>query len=101
VPCNAATTQRLLGNVHFNRAVASGARHQFDVAELGQKMPSIVPIAAVASIVGIKLVEIAVDRRRHLILDDVLYGLPAKRAITLTPLQSIRLHCLHDFKCHR
>jgi hypothetical protein len=43
----------------------------------------------------------AVDRRRHLIFDNPLQGLPAERAITLAPIQAVRLHCLHDFKCHR
>ena len=56
---------------------------------------------AVGSVVGIELVEIAVDRRGHLTFDDLLQGLPAERTVTLAPLQALRLHRLHDFKGHR
>jgi hypothetical protein len=64
-------------------------------------MPPIVAIAAVGSIIGLKLGEIAIYRRGHLTFDDLLQRLPAKGAITFAPIQAICLHCLHDFKCHR
>lgn len=91
-----------MGADDLDRAVAARPRNlQLDVAKLGQKMPTIVTVAAIGSVISPKLVEIAVNRRRHLVFDDLLQGLPAERAITLAPVQAIRLHCLHDFKCHR
>jgi hypothetical protein len=33
-----------------------------------------------------------VDRCGHLIFDDLVQGLPAERAITLAPIQAVRLH---------
>ena len=51
-----------------DRAVAAGPRDvELDIAKLGQKMPSIVAIAAIGAILGLELIEIAVDRRRHLL----------------------------------
>jgi hypothetical protein len=64
-------------------------------------MPAIVAIAAIGSIIGFKLFEVALDRRSHLAFDDLFQGLPAKRTITLAPLQAIRLHRLHELKSHR
>jgi hypothetical protein len=64
-------------------------------------MPPIVAVAAIGSVVSAELVEMAVDRSRHLLLDDLLQSLPAKRAVTLAPLQAVRLHRLHGFKRHR
>ena len=91
-----------IGADDLDRAVASGPWNvKLDIAELGQKVPPIIAITAIGRGIGLELLEIAVDRRHHLIFDDLLQGLPAERAITLTPLQAIRLHCLHDFKCHR
>ena len=91
-----------IGTNHFDRAVAAGAGNaELDVAELGQKMPPIITIAAIGSVVGPELVEMAVDRSRHLVFDDLCQGLPAERPITLAPIQAVRLHRLHDFKGHR
>jgi hypothetical protein len=91
-----------IGANNLDRAVTTGPRDvKLDVAELGQKMPLIVAIAAIGSIVGIKLLEITIDRRGDLAFNDFLKRLPAKRAITLAPIQAARLHCLHDFKSHR
>jgi len=91
-----------IGANDLGRAVAARPRNvELEVAELGQQMPPIVAIAAIGGGVGLELVEIAVDRRRHLTFDDLLQGLPAKGAITLAPIQAVRLHCLHDFKGHR
>ena len=64
-------------------------------------MPSIVTIAAIGSVVGLEPVKIALDRRSHLTFDDLLQRLAAKGAITLAPIQTVRLHCLHDLKSHR
>jgi Acyltransferase family len=84
------------------RAIAPGPRNvELDIAEFGQEMAPIITIATIGSIVSLEPLEIAVHRRRHLIFDDFLQGLPAKGTITLAPLQTVRLHCLHDFKCHR
>ena len=64
-------------------------------------MPAVVPVAAVSSVIGRELVEVAIDRGRHLIFDDLLQSLPAERAVTLAPIQTVRLHRLHDLKGHR
>ena len=91
-----------IGADNLGRAVAARPRNvELNVTELGQKMPPIIAIAAIGNVVGLKLVEIAVDRRGHLIFDDLLQGLPAERTITLAPIQAIGLHCLHDLKCPR
>jgi hypothetical protein len=81
--------------------MADAGNVELDVAELRQNMPLIVAIAAIGSVIRLGLVEIAVDRGRLLIFDDLRQGLPAKRAITLGSLQAVGLHCLHDFKGHR
>lgn len=52
-------------------------------AEFGEKMPPIVAIAAIGRIIGFELVEMAIDRGRHLILDNRLQRLPAKPTISL------------------
>jgi hypothetical protein len=49
-----------------------------DVAEFGQKTPPIVAIAAIGSVVGLELIEIAIYSRGHLAFDDLLQRLPAK-----------------------
>ena len=91
-----------IGADDLNRAVAPGPGNvEFNVAEFGQKMPSIVPIAAVRSVIGLELIEMTIDCGRHLIFDDLLQGLPAEWAITLAPIQAVRLHRLHDLKGHR
>jgi len=100
-PVNLSRAPRI-GAQNLNRAVASGAGNaEFNVAELGEKVPSVVPVAAVGSVLGRELLEMAIDRRRHLIFDDLLQGLTAKRAIALAPIQTVRLHRLHDLKGHR
>ncbi len=82
-------------------AVTSGPRHpQFDVAERGQQMARVMPIAPIRSVTGLELVEIAVDRHRHLVLDDLRQGLTAERAIAFAPLQAFGLHRLHHLECH-
>ena len=43
----------------------------------------------------------AIDRRRHLRLDDLGQGLPAKRTIALAPIQPICLHGLHHLEGSR
>jgi hypothetical protein len=91
-----------IGANNLGRAVAAGPQNvELDIAELGQKMPPIIAIAAIGSVVSLELVEIAVDRRRHLVFDDLLQGSPAEGTITLAPIQAARLHRLHDFKGHR
>jgi hypothetical protein len=52
-------------------------------------MAPIIPIATIGSIVGLEPLEIAVHRRRHLIFDDFLQGLPTKGAITLASKPSV------------
>jgi hypothetical protein len=64
-------------------------------------MPPIIAIAAIGSVIGLELVEIAVDRRGHLVFDDLRQGLSAEGTITLAPIQAVRLHRLHDLKCYR
>jgi hypothetical protein len=64
-------------------------------------VPSVVAVAAIGSVIGPQLLKVAVDRRRHLIFDNLLQGLPAKWAETFAPFQAVGLHCLHDLKCHR
>ena len=67
----------------------AGSRHPwFDVAERGQQMARVMPIAPIRSVTGLELVEIAVDRHRHLVLDDLRQGLTAERAIAFAPLQA-------------
>lgn len=91
-----------IGADDLGRAVASGPRNlQLDVAELGQKMPPIGPVAAVGDVLGRKPLEMALDRCCHLRLENLLQSLPAERAVTLAPLQTVRLHRLHDLKGHR
>jgi hypothetical protein len=41
-------------------------------------MPPVVAIATIGSVIGLQPVEIGVDRRRHLIFDDLLQRLPAE-----------------------
>jgi hypothetical protein len=64
-------------------------------------MPPIAAVAAIGGVIGLELVEIAINRRRHLVFDNLLQGLPAERAITLALLQVVRLHRLHDLKRHQ
>jgi hypothetical protein len=91
-----------IGANNLGRAVAAGPRDaELDVAEFGQKMPPIIAIAAIGSVVGLELVEIAVDSRGHLVFDDLRHGSPAEGTIALGPIQAVRLHRLHDFKRHR
>ena len=63
-------------------------------------MVRVVPVAPVRCVVGLELVEMAVDRHRHLILDDLGQGLAAERAIAFAPFQAVRLHRLHHLECH-
>ena len=91
-----------IGANYLGRAVAAGPGNvELDVAEFGQKTPLIVAIAAIGSVVGLELIEIAIYSRGHLTFDNLLQRLPAKGAITIAPIQAVRLHCLHDFKGHR
>jgi len=64
-------------------------------------MPAVVSVAPIGSIVSLKPIEIDVDRLGHLLFDDLSDGLPAEGAKPLAPIQAVRLHRLHDFKCHR
>ena len=64
-------------------------------------MAPVIAIAPIGSVVGLDLVEMAIDRRGHLILDDLRQRLPTQRPITLAPFQAVRQHCLHDLKRHR
>lgn len=91
-----------IGAHDIDRREAAGARHrQFNVAELGQQMPSITAVAPVGLVEQGHPLEMVVDRLRHLALQDGGDRLPAQPPVTLTPLQPVRLHRLHEFKCSR
>ncbi len=91
-----------IGAHDLDRAIAAGPRNaELDIPKLGQKMPPIVAIATIGSLIGLQLLKVAVHRRSHLIFDDLRQGLPAERAVALAPLQAIALHRLHDLKSHR
>ncbi len=94
-----------VGANHFCRAVAARARHKkLDVAELSQKRAPVIavaPIGGVPGLPGLEAFQTAIDRRRHLALDDLGQGLPAKRTIALAPLQPIRSHGLHHLESSR
>src|ERR1700756_4651634 len=48
-----------IGAQNLNRAVAPGARNgEFNVAKFGEKVPSVVSVAAVGSVIGRELVEV-------------------------------------------
>lgn len=91
-----------VGAQHLDRREASRARDaKLDVAQRRQQMAPIMAIAPVGRVLGVELVEIAIDRRGHLIFDDLGQGRPGQWAIILVPFQAVRLHCLHDLKGHR
>ena len=77
-----------VGAHHFGRAVAARARNgKFDVAEPGQKRAPVIAVAAIGGVLGLEALQMAIDRRRHLALDDLGQGLPAKRTIALAPIE--------------
>jgi hypothetical protein len=87
---------------HFGRAVAAGARDgKLDVAEFGHQRAPVIAVAAIGGVLGLEALQIAIDRRRHLGLDDLGQGLPAERTIALAPIQPISLHGLHHLEDNR
>ena len=78
-------------------AVAPRARHvDLNVAKLGQQMAAVTAVTAIGGVIGRKLIEMAIDRPGHLLLDDRGDGLPAERTETLASIQAVGLHCLHE-----
>ena len=91
-----------VGAHHFGRAVAARARHKkFDVAEFGQQRAPVIAVAAIGGVLGFEALQPAIDRRRHLRLDDLGQSLPAKRTIALAPIQPLSLHGLHHLESSR
>ena len=91
-----------IGADHPGRAEAAGARHtKLDVAEHGQEMALVVAIAPVGGLLAVELIEIAVDRRRHLGLDQPRHRPTAKLTVAFAPLQSVGTHRLHELERHR
>jgi hypothetical protein len=91
-----------IGAHHFGRAVAAGARNgEFDIAELGQERAPVIAVAAIGAVLGLEALQMAIDRRRHLRLDDLSQGLPAKGTIAFAPIQPVRLHGLHHLEGSR
>jgi hypothetical protein len=58
-------------------------------------------VAAIGRVLGLEALEMAIDRRRHLRLDDLGQGSPAKRTIPLAPIQPISSHGLHHLEGSR
>ena len=52
-------------------------------------------------VLDLEALQMAIDRRRHLGLDDLGQGLAAKRMVPLAPIQPISLHGLHHFEGSR
>ena len=91
-----------IGTHHPNRRKPPGTRHrQLDVAKFGQQMASIRAIAPVGLVERGHLIEMTVDRLRHLALQDRRDRLPAETPVALAPFQPLRLHRLHELKCSR
>jgi hypothetical protein len=90
-----------IGAQHPGRAVAPRPRHpQLDVAERGQQMARVVPVAPVRGVVNPELGEMAVDCRHHLLFDDGGHRQAAQRAIAFAPLKALGLHRLHHLERH-
>ena len=84
------------------RAEAPGARHvELDVAELAQQAAPVAAVAPVAHGAPVETVEPAVHRLGHPALDNLGQRAPAERAVALAPVQTARLHLLHDLEGHR
>ena len=64
---------------------------KLDVAEFGQKRAPVIAVAAIGVVLRLEALKPAVDRRRHLRLDDLGQSLPAERTIALAPIQTLRL----------
>jgi hypothetical protein len=62
-------------------------------------MAVIVAVAPVGLVRRRHPIEVLIDRLRHLALQDRSDRLPAKPPVALAPLQSLRLHGLHELKC--
>jgi hypothetical protein len=63
-------------------------------------MALVITIAAIGLILGVELVEVAIDRCRHLQFDDLGQRLAGERAIIIIPIHTVRLRRLHHFKGH-
>jgi hypothetical protein len=50
-----------------------------------------VGVAPIGPVSGVEALEMAIDRRRHLGLDDLGQGSPAKRTIALAPIEPLSL----------
>ncbi len=91
-----------VGPHHFGRAVAARARDgKFDVAEFGHQRAPVIAVAAIGRVLGLEALQMAIDRRRHLGLDDLGQGSPAERTIAFAPIQPISLHGLHHLEGSR
>jgi hypothetical protein len=83
-------------------AEPAGARHrQLDLAQLGQQMPPVAAVAPVGRAAPSHLLEMPVDRPRHLILHDLAQRPSRRRAVVLAPLQTLDAHRLHHLERSR
>jgi hypothetical protein len=64
-------------------------------------MALVVAVAAVSGLLPVELVEIPIDRRRHLTFDDLGQRLASNRAVAFAPVETVGTHRLHELKRHR
>jgi hypothetical protein len=85
-----------IGAHHRERVVAPGARHcELDVAQIGQQVTRVRPVAPVGRVASPHRSQMAVDRGIHASRQDRLEGITRRPAVVLAPVDPLRLHSLH------
>lgn len=85
-----------------DRRKAAGARHrELDLAQLAQQIRRYEPLRRVGLIERRHPIQMLVDCVTHLAGENEGDRRAAKTTIALAPLQTLRLHCLHQLECLR